>query len=647
MSKKKQRKIAARQARSATVIKENVSSTSPGMMTNWLVGLVAILPLIITSEPLDPVLIPRYLFLGIFLFVFIAVFFLLNKNYIPFRSLPQPVKIVLGLGAAYWLWSLVSMASSINFREGYLDTFRHGLNLVLLYVILVTVFKEGEQWMKIAKTIVIISLIQSLAGILQFYDIAFTEVPGANEKPFGLMGNRNFFGSAQVYLIPFVLYVLMKAGKQWKYIAGISMAGLVISILLSQTRSAWLATAVLFVVATILMVIFLSAERKKWLIGSAVALLASAAIVSGVIFTDSSGKLKTSVKERAISLTGSFSDNSTATVNVNERLKLWLKTGSIIKDNPLLGVGPGNWKIVIPAYGTANTAFANGIYSPDRPHNVYLQVASETGIPGALFYFGMWVMIAFCGFRVLIQKEPVNNKLPVILMMAGLSAVAVDAFFSFPIDRIEHNLYIMLMGGFILGAYTRQWLKEKLLPEKTARPVLVFVFMLIAFNIFLGAKNYNFEVRWKHTNVYNTEGRYLETIEEAAKGKNSFAVMDVSGAPLELFTAHAYKQTRDYQSALQEIKKASAYHPNNARIYSEWGTIYTDLQKYDSAIIYYHKALQLTPTYEVPIKNLAANYFTMGNDSACVAELQKINIENDPYLQDMMRQALEAIAQKQ
>jgi len=129
---------------------------------------------------------------------------------------------------------------------------------------------------------------------------------------------------------------------------------------------------------------------------------------------------------------------------------MWKKTLSMIKDHPLTGVGSGNWKVVIPSYGLANTVFAKGYFAPDRVHNTYLQIASETGAPGFLFYFGMWVIIAVTGFIVIRKTNSNDKKILVILMLAGLSAVAVDSFFSFAVERIEQPTHVSHSGVDIL-----------------------------------------------------------------------------------------------------------------------------------------------------------------------------------------------------
>ncbi len=648
MSKKKQKKAAALQVQTGSSVKEKKApAKSSGSMTNWLMLLVAILPFVLSGEILDPVHMPRYIFLAVFLLVFIAVFFLFKQNYIPVRSLPLLTKITLGLGVAFGVWSIFCMFNSLNYREGYLDTFRHGLNLVLLSVVMATTMQEEGQWMKLAKTIVITSMLQSLIGIFQYYDLGFTNIPGANEKPFGLMANRNFFGSALVFVMPFVLYVLSKANKTWKYTAGLSLLLLVAGIFLSQTRSAWLSTIVLLLASVILVSIFVPEQRKKWLIGSGVGLVIIAAVVGLLFAADSGGQLKSAITERVEGITGSSNEDDYVAANVSQRLKFWEKTISIIKDNPLMGVGPGNWKLVVQKYVTSDMLLARGTFAPDRPHNVYLQGASETGIPGALLYFGMWGLIAVCGFRVLRNRSFINDRMIVVLMLSGLAAVGTDSFFSFPVDRIEHSLYMVLMGGIILGCYGRIQLQEK--PRTSRAPYGVFALAaaLILFNIFIGIKNYNFEIHWKMANAYNAENRFYDVLAEADKGKNGIAVMDDSGVPLELFTARAYKETKNFPAALKEIKKGSDYNPNSHRMYSEWGTIYTDLKKYDTAILFYRKAQQLAPKNDIIIKNLAANYFTLRNDSAVVAELSKIlPLDNEPQLKAMFNQAKENLSRK-
>jgi len=62
------------------------------------------------------------------------------------------------------------------------------------------------------------------------------------------------------------------------------------------------------------------------------------------------------------------------------RLETWSKSIKVIKNNPLLGVGIGNYPLEIKA--TAD--YREPIYS----HNAYLDIASETGILNSLIWIG-------------------------------------------------------------------------------------------------------------------------------------------------------------------------------------------------------------------------------------------------------------------
>jgi len=532
----------------------------------------------------------------------------------------------------------VGMSSAINYREGFFDLGRHFLLLILLYIVMTTVIQEESQLMKICKALMLVSIAQSFVGILQYYELAFTDLPG-NFKPYGLMSNRNFFGSAQVFLMPFVVFVLYKSGRFWKYAASLAMAGMVISVFISQTRSAWLSALVFFIVAALLVTSFSAVNRKKWLIGSFAAIAISAAIISFLISADKEGVLSEQVKQRAASLTGASVDSSSAAANISDRLKIWNKTIILIKDKPFAGVGLGNWKMAIPAYGTENMVFAKGFFAPDRPHNVYLQVTAETGLPGAVLYFGMWLMIAFCGFKVILQSGQEKIRMLAILMLAGLAAVATDGMFSFPTDRIEHSVYMILMAGILLGSYANRTATDKIKTGAVNKILLVSAIIIPLFNIFLGFKKYQFEEHWKYARAYKQQGRYQESIQEANAGKNDYATMDGSGNPIEIFSMGAWMAMKNYDNAMKEISKAAKYNPNNSKIYNEWGTLYTEMKQYDKAIESYQKGLRLTPEYGTLLKNLAVNYYLAGKYKECIETIAKINTAGDPYWANLLNDA--------
>ena len=649
MSKQKQKGTAQSksQASSRTAGAKTKTSTPlpTGMssMINWLSVLLFILPFLYSEKALDTPVAVRYIFLCLFILLFIIYFFAWQRRFVTVSSFL--IKMVFVTGAAFALWSMLSLTGAINYREGYWEISRHLLHLVLLFIIMTAVIQESSQLLKICCIVTIVSLLQSIVGILQFYEIAFTGLPG-NYKPYGFMTNRNLFGSAQAFLLPFAIYVFYAGKKFWKIIAAFAITGLIVSLLLSQTRSAWLSGIAFFIVSAILVLFFVPSMRKKWILSSLAAIAVTAVLVSLLILTNKESSLAKSITERAASLTINTSSKSEADVNTAERLKMWKKTLNMVKDHPLTGVGSGNWKVVIPSYGLANTVFAKGYFAPDRVHNMYLQIASETGVPGAIFYFGMWVMIAWIGFKVIRNTKDVNKKILVILMLAGLAAIATDSFFSFAAERIEHSLYMMLIAGIILGLYAHESGTANLKTHAPKNFLLIPVVLLVLFNLVLGKKKYDFERHLKLAIFYNDGNRYTEALNEANKGKNAFFTIDITGNPLELNSGLAYKQMKNYDAALKEFKTAAGYSPYNSRTYNNWGTLYWDLKQYQAAIDQYKKAVLYAPEFETVLKNLAVTYYQAGNYVACIETIGKLKPEDDQMLIDVLNDAKRKLAEK-
>ena len=615
--------------------------TGTNNMMHWLAALLLILPFIYSNTPLDTNLSVRYIFLCAFMLVFVCWFFLLKKR--SFVIPPGLIQLVFVTGAAFTVWSIIGMIGAVNYHEGIYETSRHLLHLVLLYIIMVAVQENSASLLMICSVATFVSLLQSLVGILQFYDIAFTELPG-NFKPYGLMANRNLFGSFQAFTLPFVMYVLYAGKRSWKIFAAIALVAAAIALMLSQTRSAWLSGAAVFISSLILILIFVPTVRKKWMVTSLAALVIIAVILGALILGDKESKLSKSVTERAASLAANAKSGSEAEVNISERIKMWKKTMLMVKDHPLTGVGTGNWRIVINSYGLGGTIMGKGIYGPDRTHNTYLQIASETGIPGILFYIGMWVLIAIAGFKLVRTTKDDNKKIITILMLAGLSALAVDSVFSFAVERIEHSIYMLLMAGIILGLY----ITEKGTVKKQAAKFIMLlpVILFIAFNIFLGKKKFDFESHLKMALYYNNNNRNTETLDEVAKGKNPFFTIDVTANPIETYSGLAYKQSKMYNEALVEFKKAAVYSPYNARIYNDLGTVYWELKDYPTVIANYKKALTYTPEFETILRNLAVTYYASGDYANCIETLGKFNIEQDQQLVAILNDAKNKLAAK-
>jgi tetratricopeptide (TPR) repeat protein len=96
---------------------------------------------------------------------------------------------------------------------------------------------------------------------------------------------------------------------------------------------------------------------------------------------------------------------------------------------------------------------------------------------------------------------------------------------------------------------------------------------------------------------------------------------------------------KKYPEALRVAAIGLRYNPNSAMLFNNIGAIYANKNNYDSASIYYKKALKIKPKFEETLKNLAGCYYNLKKYDSCISTLQKLDIANDTYLNRLMNDA--------
>ena len=133
---------------------------------------------------------------------------------------------------------------------------------------------------------------------------------------------------------------------------------------------------------------------------------------------------------------------------IRERLLLWYISLKMLKDHPLFGIGPGNFKNYSVPYQAGlfeNDSIAKRYFGHPFSntyhawsHNEYLQFLAELGILGSL---GIFLLISFVLLRMyyLIRKNRCLH-LDIILLMSIIVAFALGChdLHSFPLSRPAH-----------------------------------------------------------------------------------------------------------------------------------------------------------------------------------------------------------------
>ena len=200
---------------------------------------------------------------------------------------------------------------------------------------------------------------------MSFYDYY---VPG--DRITGFMSHWMTFSGQQMFalimLAAFLLFAPAALRKGWVWLLCAALMGM--ALLLAMTRSTWLGCGVA--------ALYLSWFWRRWL----VALLPVAGIVAILL-------APVEVRERLTSVI-----RPKQGIDSNEhRLVTWRTGLHIIREHPLLGLGPEGVKLHFDEYVPADIPRPLPIGWYGHLHNIYLQFAAERGIPTMLVL--MWLLL--------------------------------------------------------------------------------------------------------------------------------------------------------------------------------------------------------------------------------------------------------------
>jgi tetratricopeptide (TPR) repeat protein len=115
---------------------------------------------------------------------------------------------------------------------------------------------------------------------------------------------------------------------------------------------------------------------------------------------------------------------------------LWRNSLKMFLEYPILGVGPGHWKLYFPQYGVSGWYLDKGLIQFSTPHNDLLWILTEYGLFGFLAFVAL-ILNIIKGFWRKINRDN-KSMLNNLLLLCGFIAYLSDSFFSYPRERALH-----------------------------------------------------------------------------------------------------------------------------------------------------------------------------------------------------------------
>ncbi|MEK6320307.1 MAG: O-antigen ligase family protein [Acidobacteriota bacterium] len=320
--------------------------------------------------------------------------------------------------------------------------------LFISFLIASNFFKSRERLSTLGHFLVLYGLAMALFALVQhftwngrFYWLRPTEVT----SPFGPFANHNHFAGYMELLIPIpVALIIARAVRtELRVLYGFAATMMGVALVLSLSRGGIIsiAAAMMFLV---LISVRLPRQLEKTaakkglpkLASQAAVVIAIVAVISAGIFWIGADPVINRVTQGQLSGGDSLKETF-----FSSRGWVWRDTVTMIRANPLLGVGLG-------AYETAFSIYtkSDGSLRVPQAHNDYLQVVADCGVVGGLL--ALWFIVSV--FRAVARGTRSRDPLYAGLALgsgAGMFAMLVHSLLDFNLQVPSNALLFLLLAA--------------------------------------------------------------------------------------------------------------------------------------------------------------------------------------------------------
>jgi len=617
------------------------------------------LPLIFTKKILDPVLYSRYLYLGFFMVVLslIVGIRIIRNRFVFFFS--RTDKIIFG---ALLLFVIVNIFSSIgvyNVKEAIFHTVREGI-LALVFFLLYQLLRNTPQGKDVLiKSIVIMTFVFLTIALIQLAGADFTQFKAATQhygyyfrqaisEVKSTLANVNPFASFLVLSLPFSVYSLLFYNKYWKVFAGIVTGLSLFFIFILASKASWgaLAMAILVLIVCLYVYLFVVMPRET---GQKLSLYGTVSVILFPIIMGIAGLYfvqKTDIKvvkiisekvQQVLSPEKSLHSiyNTDNPTSAQTRTLVWANTIQMARDNPLFGVGPGQWRIVYAKYGVDGFEhdIRNGLKHFQRPHNDFLWILGETGFLGLITYIIIYIGILVTAFRMFYRSKSKKDRLLALFSFAFLIGFMINLFVSFPRERVSHNMLFLSMFALVLNTVPVDTVKKLTLNNvwvKWLIGLLLLCFTLV--NLVLAWQVFHGEQAARAVR-YGTGKKNFQMVLRAARSvQNTIYTMDPFTTPMSYHQGVALSALKQMDEAKEAFSQAYAIHPFHLQVLNNLGTSFDLTGNKREALEYYKKALEISPRYKEVLMNTAIVHYNLNEFEESMEYILRIPAEqkNNP-----------------
>jgi len=318
---------------------------------------------------------------------------------------------------------------------------------------------------------------------------AYTGVHLSLRPPGGTIGNRNRMAHLIVIGLPALALLTTRVRDRW--MLGLLLLGSALAasaLFLSRARGAWLAGLAVICVAGFLTLLrrggsgggglpfgSRTPRRMTLFVGAA-----SLGILAALLLPNQlNWASPTPYRDSAATLMEHRSGTGAG------RLTEYRNTLKMIGDHPILGVGPGNWRIAYPNYATPGDPNVERGYVPVRrfPQGEWIGIAAERGIPSLLILFAFGGILAWRWLRAVVQERSHRKVGYAYVGFLTMAAVFMVGLFDPVIMTPTAGFVVPVIIGVCAApfAQVRIWIPTPLVRGALIAGVIVVGTFLVSF----------------------------------------------------------------------------------------------------------------------------------------------------------------------
>lgn len=520
------------------------------------------------------------------------------------------------------VWAGVTVCYSSLLSEGISSWLRLAIGWALLplMVLLLQLNQDRLHWL--SRFSVISCVLQ-----LSYFLISVREISDGNSwistllsldyRHGGLAGNKNFLSEVLFFQLLLLAPGFRDECIKWRRLIIVVFSVTFVVLLLLKTISVWLALTVVILGAVAFVVNKIKKGRLILGIGLLILLFA------GVYAFRSITVLQQRWKQVEVQLQCPLNIVTADSLNNNsvfERRLMWRNSLKLISENPVLGVGLSDWKMEQTRFGMGGTNHLNsGMVRFEHPHNEYLLLLAEQGIPGFVLF------LLFC-FAVITSRRD-NSSGSYFRLQSSRLALAgflVIAVFAYPVYS-ELSWTLVMVHLAIVFSQTHQ--DDRSIVLWSYRKFLITVLLVSGGAVVVFAYRWNGESHRARSMIFQLQKQHDRSRREALAARNPWHIVDPTGTPLNWYVADACFRAGDVTGSLTYFEKAVEENPYHLRVLNDYGTACEQSGKLDKAVQLYEEALSYCPLFIEAQFNLAAAYHNGGNSFEAVKVLYSLPTE--------------------